>query len=99
MRIIRIEKSNSATTKNHHLVFMDNVVPSDITVEDAVEDWCENDPFGQTNGYSYKWFDVTDDNEIIRILSNELQNLLINIGHLNAKKNKIADKLDELRGD
>ncbi len=96
MKVIDINKHFCSETRQHYLVLTDNFY-SDATIDSLVEDWCENDPCGHGNGYSFEWHFITDNKKIKEVLENELILTDIKIEALNKTKDKVETYLMYLK--
>lgn len=98
MRVVKITKSGSSFKKNHYLVFLEldwNV--TDDEIEHEVTDWANQDMSGHNNGYSLKWEDVTDKDEIKSALKSEIKIYESRIKRYRDRKNDLAKQLKILK--
>lgn len=91
MKVVEIKKYYNAGVKTHYLLIVDD----EISVLDEVDEWCEKDPCGQSNGYSYEW-ELVDNIEIIeKVISDRIKRCNEAISFFQNEKNKITDYLTE----
>ena len=93
MKVIKIIKT--VNTPIHHYMFYDDSV-SDETITYDAEEWCINDPNGQSRGYSWKWVEVVDKTELAEILSKEIKLIGNNIERLNHKRENLTSFYNEV---
>ena len=72
MKIIKITKSFRSGTVIGYIVSYDDAASKEY-IEDMVEEWCEDDLAGHSNGYEYEWEYVTDENLIIKIIEDKIK--------------------------
>ena len=96
MKIIKIHKMYSSGSKNHFLVIteMEN---DENYINELVENWCEDDPAGMNNGYSYDWEYVNDLNVIKEEINNRISRIEKNIKSLNYEKELLENELNILK--
>lgn len=88
MKIIRITKRWSISSKVHHLVLTDDNYSLDNIIT-AIEDWFENDPSGRYYHCTYGWYFEDDKAVIETVLKNKLDEIENELVSLNSDKEKI----------
>lgn len=86
MRVIKITKTVNGPNY-HYMIFEDDISDDLITYE--AEDWCTNDPNGQSRGYSWKWEEVTEPVERRDIVEKNIKNLIGRIDRLTLEHEKL----------
>lgn len=70
MKVVKISKTISSSVINHNMVLYHD--HSTEYIDEIVEDWCDNELSGHSNGWNWAWEFLTDGNEIKNVLENEL---------------------------
>lgn len=92
MKIIKINKNYRSHNVEAFLVLFGERISND-DIECAVEEWCENEPSGQSYGYAYNWEFVKDELTIHEVLNNKIQDFNFKIENFQTKINEIEDYL------
>jgi len=90
MKVIKIKKSYCSGTIEHYLVLTDDL-RSSCDIDDLAEDWCETDPAGMNNGYTFTWDYVEDELLIKSAVHAEILRINNQITSLNLRKNKLEN--------
>lgn len=94
IKVIKITKSWSARTTENYIIV--NKEDSDRVIEWAVQDWCNSDSGGQSNGYSYDWSEVTDINEVRKALVEEDKRTTCQLVSIKEKSLMLRESLIEV---
>lgn len=92
MKVIKIHKTFSSGFINHYLVISEGE-NNESYINELVENWCENDPAGMNNGYSFKWEYVEDLNVIKDVLIKRLAVVTDKIDSLNYEKELLEEEM------
>lgn len=87
----RINGSGALIEKNILLYGLN----SNDAIESAVEEWCENDPSGQSIGYSSKWEIVTEKDDVKKFIEQRLEYINHKINRLKVEYNELSDILKQ----
>lgn len=94
MKVIKIDKTYRNGTISHFKVIHDEM--SKEGIDNLVEMWCEDDPTGQSYGYTYDWNFVDDKDKIRGILKHNIDLTKSKINKLIDEKNRMEKYLSEL---
>ncbi len=92
MKIVRINKKYTGGIIEHFLILDDEPYSND-DIEYLVENWCEREICGKSNGYSYEWWFVEDEKIITSILEKKIELIKNQLEELQTKKYKIEKYL------
>jgi hypothetical protein len=92
MRIVKIIKRFRNGFKEHFMPILDNSY-SDISIDDLVDEWCDSDPAGDSNGYSYEWTLVEDKTLIGEVIKKEIKIVDDETNYLARKKDILTKEL------
>jgi hypothetical protein len=90
-KVIKIQKSWSAGGRTWHIIVDADRGEAGIAYE--VEAACENDPGGQSNGYSYEWEVETDPKVVKDVLLAEDKNMVESIKRMRTRMIAIREEL------